>query len=324
LIEAKDEPHARVGTPAIQMLGLTEVGVATQQHFAEAAVQTNLHRAIDFRRGAFMRRPIAGTIEHAQDLARVGQRHHERMVTPDAVVGDVHTDLALAGRLHERAIHVDACQFEEYRRLPSPDTLPNVIADVDQGMHVRSAETSAEIAGGRRIRNALSTEGIEVDFILATQFQILQASAVAQRVVGQVEHVIGFVVGQMDLEQVQLFVDGIGEANAPRQKMDGADAAVSQAARAVSDLVLDVAGSEHRLVQVAELLFIESAFNSALAVGQLLVYLGIHSKSLSVRFDVGVDTSSDVAESQRISSFFSYFPRRRMASSLDQGLARRA
>jgi hypothetical protein len=83
---------------------------------------------------------------------------------------------------------------------------------------------------------------------------------------------------------------------------------------------MNVGGGEHRMVQVAEPSFVEPAFNSALAVGQLLVYLGIHSKSLSVAVDDGVVTSSDAAESQRISSFFSYIPRRSEASSLDQGL----
>jgi len=68
---------------------------------------------------------------------------------------------------------------------------------------------------------------------------------------------------------------------------------------------MNVGGGEHRMAQVAEPFLIESAFNSALAIGELLVYLGVHSKSLSVAVDDGVDTSSDAAESQRISSFFS-------------------
>src|SRR5688572_10202280 len=83
---------------------------------------------------------------------------------------------------------------------------------------------------------------------------------------------------------------------------------------------MNVGGPEHRMVQVAESLFVESAFDSAVAIGKLLVYLGVHSKSLSVAVDDGVDTSSDAAESQRISSFFSYFPRRIAVGSLDQGL----
>jgi hypothetical protein len=187
-------------------------------------------------------------------------------------------------------------------------------------MHIGGAEATAEIAGGRRIGNTLSTEGVEVDFILATQFEVLQAGAVAQRVVGQVEYMIGLVVRQVNLEQVQFFIDGVDEADAPRQKMDGADATVRQAASAVGDLVMNVGGGEHRMVQVAESFLVEPAFDSALAVLQELVYLGIHSKSLSVAVDDGIATSSDAAESQRISSFFSFLPRRSAASSLDQGL----
>src|SRR5436190_20676425 len=45
--------------------------------------------------------------------------------------------------------------------------------------------------GRGRIGNALGVEGVEVDFILTPQFEVLQASAIAQGVVGQVENVIG-------------------------------------------------------------------------------------------------------------------------------------
>jgi len=78
LVQAENELHARVGTPTIQVLGLTEVGVATQQHFAKTTLQTNTQSAIYFRGRAFVRGPIAGTVEQAQNLAGVGQRHDER------------------------------------------------------------------------------------------------------------------------------------------------------------------------------------------------------------------------------------------------------
>ena len=42
LIEAEDEPHARVGVPAIEMFGLTEVRVAAQQHLAKTTFEANL------------------------------------------------------------------------------------------------------------------------------------------------------------------------------------------------------------------------------------------------------------------------------------------
>jgi hypothetical protein len=105
-----------------------------------------------------------------------------------------------------------------------------------------------------------------------------------------------------------------------RQKMEGADAAMRQTARAVGDFIVNVGSREHRLVRVAEPFFVESALDSALAIDELLVYLGVHSKSLSVAVDDGVVTSSDAAERQRISSFFNHIPPRSATSSLVQGL----
>ena len=94
--------------------------------------------------------------------------------------------------------------------------VPDLVADVDQRVHVGGPKTAAEIAGRGRIGNAAGTEGIEIDFILAAQFQILQTGAIAQGVIGQVEHVIRLVIGQMNFEQVQLVIDGIDKADAPR------------------------------------------------------------------------------------------------------------
>ena len=91
---------------------------------------------------------------------------------------------------------------------------------------------------------------------------------------------VGFVVGQMELEQVQAAVDGVDEAELAGQGVDGADAAVADAAGAVGDLVVDVAGGEHGLVAAAQVGLVEAAFDPALAVGQLPAYLGVHSKSL--------------------------------------------
>ena len=135
------------------------------------------------------------------------------------------------------------------------------------------------------VGNAQSAKGVEVDFILAPQFEVLQTSAIAQRVIGEVENMIGFVVGHMKDEQVQVLVDRIDEADALGEQVKSADAAMTDAMNAVSDFVVDVGGGEHGSLGVAESFFVESAFNSALAFGQLLAYLGIHSKSLSVGVD---------------------------------------
>jgi hypothetical protein len=61
--------------------------------------------------------------------------------------------------------------------------------------------------------------------------------------------------------------------------MEGADAAVGDTAVAVADLVAEVAGGEHRPLAASDVLWVEPAFDSALASGQLSAYLGFHSKS---------------------------------------------
>ena len=62
-IQAEDELDALVVGPAIEMLRLTEVGVAAQEHLAKAALQTNPYGAIDLGRGPFVRGTIALLLE---------------------------------------------------------------------------------------------------------------------------------------------------------------------------------------------------------------------------------------------------------------------
>ena len=76
----------------------------------------------------------------------------------------------------------------------------------------------------------------------------MQAGAATQRQVGQGEHVVRFMVGQVDLEQVEASVDGLDEAESAGQGVDGADAADGDAAAAFGDLIVDVAGGHHGLV----------------------------------------------------------------------------
>ena len=113
-------------------------------------------------------------------------------------------------------------------RLPGPGLDADVVEDVQERVHILGLEAPAEIAGGGRIGDAAGAQGIEEDLVVAAQFDVLQAGAVAQGVVGEVEDVIRLVVRQMDLEQVQPVVDGLGEPELAHQEVHGADAAVSR------------------------------------------------------------------------------------------------
>src|SRR5208283_2764735 len=129
--------------------------------------------------------------------------------------GDVHPLLALAGGLDQKAVHVDTCLGEEVAGLLSPDAQADVVDDVLQEADGGLVEAAAEVAGGGGIGQAARAQSVEEDFVLATQFQVLQASAVAQGVVGKGQDVVGLMVREVELEQVQATVDGVDEAEAP-------------------------------------------------------------------------------------------------------------
>jgi hypothetical protein len=111
-------------------------------------------------------------------------------------------------------------------------------------------------------------EGVEEVLVLAAQFDVLKAGAVAKGVVGDVEDVVGFVVGQVNDQEVELAVNGVDEAELSCQGMDGADAAVSDAADAAGGLIVNVGGSEHGSGTAAEAGGVETSLDAALAVVQ--------------------------------------------------------
>ena len=86
-------------------------------------------------------------------------------------------------------------------------------------------EPPAEVAGGGRVGNPLGAEQVEIGLVLPPQFEIFQARASAQRVVGQVEHVVRLVIRQMHFEQVQPLVDLLGQSQLADQLMHQSDAA---------------------------------------------------------------------------------------------------
>jgi len=107
----------------------------------------------------------------------------------------------------------------------------------------------------------------------------------------------------MKEEQVQILVDGLDEADALGQQVHSADAAVADGLNAVGDIIVNVGRGEGGPAGVAEPFLVESSFDSVLAVLQELVYLGIHSKSLSAGGDGCSQQHQTPQNSQGISSF---------------------
>ena len=134
------------------------------------------------------------------------------MVAPDAVVGHVDPLFARGIRGHDRAISVDERLVEECGRLLFPDTEPGLIDSVHQIQNIPALEPPAEIAGGGGIGNPLGPQGIEVDLVVTSQFEMLELVSSGQDVEGDVQHVIGLMVRQVTLEEMEPAVDVVNQS----------------------------------------------------------------------------------------------------------------
>ena len=83
--------------------------------------------------------------------------------------------------------------------------------DVHQGDDIGLGETAAEVPGGGRVGNSLGSQGVEVDLVIAPQFEVLDPLAAGEDIEGDVQDVVGFVVREMPLEQVKIAVDLLDE-----------------------------------------------------------------------------------------------------------------
>ena len=132
-------------------------------------------------------------------------------------------------------------------------------------------EASAEVAGGRRIGDALGTQRVEIVDIIAAQFNVLQAIAVTQGVESDVQDMIGFGIGQAKLENGQARIDEGDQADVASELMKEGDTAEAEAMDPVRDFVAEVAASEDGSRAVGKLGLVEPALDFALAGEQLLV-----------------------------------------------------
>ena len=72
--------------------------------------------------------------------------------------------------------------------------------------------------------------------------------AAGEEVEGEVEDMVGFVIGEMAFEEMEVVVDVADQAGPACQQEHGADAACGEALGALGEFVVDVAGGHHRLI----------------------------------------------------------------------------
>ena len=114
-VVAEDEPDP-VGVPAVKLCGQREVGVAPEQDVGEPGLAAQLDRAVIQRHDPLMGGTVSAVQRQIQRLGGVRERDHQRRVTPDAVVGDVHSLLALPVGFDDRGVRVDPSGLREERR----------------------------------------------------------------------------------------------------------------------------------------------------------------------------------------------------------------
>ena len=170
-------------------------------------------------------------------------------------------------------------------RLPLPDPQAGLVDALQEPFHVRRRESPAEIARRGRVGNPLGSQGVEIHLVVASQFQMLDPRAAGQNVVGDVQHVVRLVIGQMPLEQMQVPVDQIHQTALPRQQVHRADAAGRQTACAFRGFVLNVPCRQHRLRAFRPTLRPQPPLNPPLGFVQPILYNGLHSKSSVLGFE---------------------------------------
>src|SRR6266404_995454 len=89
---------------------------------------------------------------------------------------------------------------------------------------------------------------------------------------------VALVIGQMHLEQLQILIDVLHQAQALYHQVHRADATAVHRSRSLRHLVVDIAGLEHRLRLLLPVLGLESALDSLLAIAQDFAIGSIHSK----------------------------------------------
>src|SRR5262249_13800888 len=154
------------------------------QDTAEATSEAHGQRLVHLFGRTLVGGPIARAIDQTKHLAAVGQRQDQRVIAPGAVVGDVHTLLALPLGGRQGAVHIDDGLLEEGVGLRGPGLQARVVDKVQQRVDVGAVKASAEVAGRGGIGDAACPQRVEEVFVLASQFEVLQTSAVAQSVVG--------------------------------------------------------------------------------------------------------------------------------------------
>src|SRR5271157_2187300 len=225
-----------------------------------------------------MRGAVAAKIDQGERFGGVGQRDQERMITPGTVVGDINALFALGVGADEGTVDVQDGFLEKLGWLLGPDSQPRLVDSVHQSHDVVLGEAAAEIPGCGGVGDTHGAQGIEINLVIAPQFEMLDFLAAGQDVVGDIQDMVGLVIGLMPFEEMEIAVDIADQPGPASQQVEGTDSASGETLDAVRQFVMDVGGGHHGLValrpgpildalEYSELAFVE---DSAVAFSRLL------------------------------------------------------
>ncbi len=99
---------------------------------------------------------------------------------------------------------------------------------------------------------------------------MLELGAAGQDVQGDVQDMIGLVVGEMTFEQMQFVVDVSNQSGPACQQEHGTDAAWAQSLDPITQFVVDVAGGDHGAFTLGTGAVFDAAEDSPLASSQFV------------------------------------------------------
>jgi len=194
-------------------------------------------RLVDPVGGAGVAGCVAGPVDQVKHLFGVGQRHDQRRVSPDALVGDVHPGLVLPTGWGDGAVGVEVGdRTQQVPAAPGPQFRAHRVDRIHQRRHVGLVEPPAEITGRGRVRDQFRTKRVHVGSVVAQPFDVLEPGATTQYVVAMF-NVIGLVIGQVHLQQLQPLVDLLDQPDPRPQPVHRGDPTEAGRVHVRADLV---------------------------------------------------------------------------------------
>ena len=151
---------------------------------------------------------------------------------------------------------------------------------------------------------------------------MLEPGTAGEEIEGDVQDMIGLVVGLMTFEQVQVVIDISDQSGSACQKEHGADTAGAQALDPLAQFVMDVVGGDHGALAFGAGSVFDPAQDSPLALAEFVKDISFHSKVSMVWPNEDMRPPLLLPNHRGFSSFFRQMDLRDLYITLGSGLER--